>query len=254
MIDESLRLEGAGASDRGLVRGQNEDRFLLHPAAGLWVVADGMGGHEAGAFAAGAIVDALAAMGRPRSAAGQRARFLDRLGRAHAEIQCRSEVLGGATIGATVAAVLMHGRQLACVWAGDSRVYRLRAGQLAQMTTDHSEVQELVTAGALTREQALRWPRRNMLTRAVGVGTRPMTETLLDRVEPGDRYLLCTDGLTEEVAEARIAALVGRATPAEACRRLVDAALAAGGGDNVTVVVLRVTAGPGARPPEGAAA
>ena len=134
--------------------------------------------------------------------------------------------------------VLTHGLHYTCLWAGDSRCYLLRDGVMTQITHDHSEVQELIDAGALSPEEAERYPRANVITRALGVAPRVQLDRVAGRLQPGDRFLLCTDGLSRMVSDPEIAALLTEADVAGLPSSLVAAALSAGGHDNVTVMVV----------------
>ena len=145
----------AALSDRGRVRQQNEDSIGAFPEFGLWVVADGMGGHAAGDVASRIIVEELGSLGVPVSAQDQRARVLERLDRAHHRILAHSRDSGLGGAGSTVAALLLHGSELACIWAGDSRIYLMREGRLTPLTRDHSEVALMVAAGTLTEDEAV---------------------------------------------------------------------------------------------------
>jgi len=239
MIETAFMFETGSGSDTGVVRDHNEDAFLDLSDAGIWLVADGMGGHEAGEFASAAIRDAVASVGRAVSAPDLQARFLDRLARAHATIQDQSQRLGGATVGATMVALLSFDRHFVCIWSGDSRIYLLRQGQFRQLTTDHTEVNELLRNGAITPEQAQTWPRRNVITRAIGVHARPDTDEVPGALMHGDTFLLCSDGLTEHVEDAEMFDVVARLTPQEACNHLIALTLSRGARDNVTVMVVR---------------
>jgi protein phosphatase len=167
MIEAPFKFETGAATDTGRVRNHNEDSFLVQADSGVWLVADGMGGHHAGDFASRAIAESVASIGRPVTAPDLQARFMDRILRAHQTIQAQSKLLNGATVGATLVALLSFDRHFACVWSGDSRIYLLRGGQFAQVTVDHTEVNELLRTGAITPEQAKTWPRRNVITRAM---------------------------------------------------------------------------------------
>jgi len=239
MIETAFLFETGAGSDTGVVRDHNEDAFLDLGEAGVWVVADGMGGHEAGEFASAAIRDAVASVGRAVSAPDLQARFMDRLARAHTTIQAQSHRLGGATVGATVVALLVFDRHFVCIWSGDSRIYLLRQGQFRQVTMDHTEVNELLRNGAITPDQALTWPRRNVITRAIGVHARPMTDEVAGALMHGDTFLLCSDGLTEHVLDAEMCDALTRMAPQEACNHLIGLTLARGARDNVTVMVVR---------------
>lgn len=237
------------ATDVGRVRSVNEDAFLSRPEAGLWVVADGMGGHAAGDFASDRIVRELYSIGMPASGADFQARFMERLGRANSAILEHARHLGVGTVGATIVALLIDGQDYACIWAGDSRIYLLRDGVLAQQTRDHTEVQALLDAGSVTPEQAETWARKNVITRAVGVTRTPECDVVGGRLKLGDRFVLCSDGLTGHVPDAEIAAIVGAHEPQEACDRLIALTLERGAKDNVTVIVLQILPPP-ARPDE----
>ena len=218
----------------GRVRRVNEDRVLDCPDRGLWAVADGMGGHSAGDVAATIVVRALAAL---TSAADPITADLieDALQQANRAIG--SSDTGSGVSGSTVAGLHVNGDTFHVFWAGDSRVYRFRDGVLMQLSHDHSLVQELVDANALPAASAASHPRANVITRALGVG--PLVE--LDRrsgaLLPGDRFLLCSDGLSGLVCDDAIRQQLC-APIDEAARSLVDAALAAGGHDNLSVVLV----------------
>ncbi|MFW5970180.1 MAG: PP2C family protein-serine/threonine phosphatase, partial [Halofilum sp. (in: g-proteobacteria)] len=158
-------------------------------------------------------------------------------------IEAGREGRGAPDMGTTCVACRLHGRLLETAWVGDSRLYRMRGGRLDQLSRDHSYVQSLVDAGELTAEAVATHPRRHVLAQCLGGATPEDLEVEAHTIpaEPGDRLLLCTDGLTGELADARIAELLA-AEPDDrhAARALVDAALAAGGHDNVTVIVATV--------------
>lgn len=232
-------------TDTGCVREHNEDSCLARPELGLWVVADGMGGHTAGDFAAQTITAELGEIGVPGALEDLQARVIERLGRATAAIRARSQALGGATIGATLVALLLHDDEFACLWAGDSRVYLLRAGRLFRLTEDHTEVQALLNAGAITEQEARHWPRRNVITRAIGVTDRPECERNTGRIEAGDLFILCSDGLTGHVEDPEVERLAGEACSAQAlCDSLVALTLERGAHDNVTAVAVRCNPAP----------
>ncbi len=239
MIEAPFVFETGAASDTGRVRNHNEDSYLTQPESGVWVVADGMGGHQAGDFASRTIAESIASVGRPASAPDLQARFMDRLIRAHALIQDQSRRLNGATVGATLVALLAYDRHFACIWSGDSRIYLMRGGQFQQLTTDHTEVNELLRQGAISAEQAASWPRRNVITRAIGVHDRPMTDEIAGALAHGDTFLLCSDGLTEHIEDHEMAEALLRYPPQQACEALVQTTLSRGAKDNVTVVIVR---------------
>ncbi|QND58877.1 PP2C family protein-serine/threonine phosphatase [Mesorhizobium huakuii] len=239
MSDVALPFDSFGVSHKGCVREVNEDNYLLEPRTGLWVVADGMGGHDAGEVASASIVDHLATIGIASSAPDLRARFEDRLSRANAEIRGISESRG-ITIGSTVAALLAMDGRFACLWAGDSRVYLIRNAAISQISKDHTEVQELLDRGMISAAEALTWPRRNVITHAVGVSDDFVIDFQQGELMPGDIFVLATDGLTAHVTDAEIEAAVVSATPQAACENLLETVLARGGTDNVTIVLVKI--------------
>lgn len=238
LIDRRLSFESYGVSHRGCVRELNEDGYLVEPRIGLWVVADGMGGHEAGEVASANIIHHLGTIGFATSAPDLRARFEDRLGKAHAEIR-KLSVMRGTTIGSTVAALLARDGSFACLWSGDSRVYLVRRGAISQVSRDHTEVQELLDRGAITPAEAKTWPRRNVITRAVGVSDEISVDFQQGETFPGDVFILATDGLTAHVTEAEIQSAAAL-SPQGGCEDLLSKVLARGGTDNVTIVLVRI--------------
>ncbi|HMO06454.1 MAG TPA: protein phosphatase 2C domain-containing protein [Paracoccaceae bacterium] len=242
MLDVQFVFETGAASHPGRVRSHNEDCFLTRPRSGVWLVADGMGGHKAGDFASRTIVESVYWIGMPTSAHDLKCRFVDRLMLAHEDIRRQSESLNGATIGATVAALLAYERHFACIWAGDSRIYLMRNGTLHQMTTDHTEVNELLKLGTITADQAANWPRKNVITRAIGVFDSPETDENYGTLQMGDAFLLCSDGLTGHVTDEEIALHMLHPAAQEVCDRLIALTLERGARDNVTVIVVRCVA------------
>jgi serine/threonine protein phosphatase PrpC len=237
-----LRFISHALTHIGLVRQRNEDAFLELPDLGLWAVADGMGGHEAGDFASASIVTALSAIDPAPDLGDLVEAAADELDAVDAALRARAAKLGpAAVIASTVVVLLANADEFACLWAGDSRLYRWRPGQPAgefrQLTADHSKVQEMVEAGLLRPEEAHRHPYSNIVTRSIG-GGRLEFGRLRDTVRPGDRFLLCSDGLTNMVGDAEIAQELAAAPPREAALRLRDHVLARGAVDNVTIVIV----------------
>lgn len=231
-------LRSAALTHAGRVRAVNEDAVLARPDLGCWAVSDGMGGHAAGDFASRAVVAALAALpaGLPPAALMHAAR--DAVQDAHRRIGAESDRQGGAVIGATVVILVVAEAHFLCLWAGDSRLYRLRDGGLEMLSIDHSVVGEMVEAGQLTWEEAERHPDANQITRAVGVGEALALDKRRGEVRPGDRFLLCSDGLTRHVPDAELARLLACGPTEAVAARLIEAALAGGGSDNVSVVAV----------------
>lgn len=237
---EYFQIETGAKTDKGCVRDHNEDSFLTKPEFGVWVVADGMGGHEAGDFASQTIVSELASVGFATSSEDLRARFMERLRRAHDRIMEHARALGGGTVGATLVALLAYEDKYFCIWSGDSRIYLMRDGKLIQQTKDHTEVRELFEAGLISAEEAEHWPRKNVITRAIGVSDAPNCDVVGGDLQEGDMFLLCSDGLTEHNEDDDIAyALASGLDPQSLCDGLIGQTLERGAKDNVTAVVMR---------------
>src|SRR6266850_4823603 len=194
---------GAG-THVGKVRQRNEDRFLASPGTGLWAVADGMGGHEDGEYASQTVVEALSAIEPPATAAELLARCEEQIVEANGRLRDTSRERGGAILGATIAVLLAFDRHYACVWSGDSRIYVVRGGTIAQLSRDHTEVQQLLAEGAITAEEAKTWPKSNVVTRAIGVFDAPELELTSGKLESGDSFVLCSDGLTQHINDEEI--------------------------------------------------
>jgi protein phosphatase len=225
------------ATSTGRVRRVNEDSYLVLPP--LFAVADGMGGHDAGEVASAVAIDVLAryARGGPLSADA----VLGALDEANRAVIGRGEAHRmGTTVTGLASLVTPAGSQLMVFNVGDSRVYRLAEDQFGQLTVDHSEVQELVLAGAITPEQARTHPRRNIVTRALGSELVVRPDHWLLPPLPGDRYLVCSDGLTGELTDEEILPLLRAGDQQQAASALVAAADEAGGHDNTTVIVVDV--------------
>lgn len=231
-------VESYGQSDVGLLRELNEDRFLVKSESGMFVVADGMGGHDAGEVASTSIVEHLKSIGIPSSAPDLKARFEDRVLMANREIRALASS-NGSTIGSTLAALLAFERQYACIWVGDSRIYMLHNGKLSQLSRDHTEMQDLLDRGLLTPEEAAAWPRRNVVTRAIGAVDDPALDIAHGRIHAGDMFVICSDGLTAHVADDEIGSTIADKSAEEGCASLIKLALERGGTDNVTVVVVQ---------------
>lgn len=228
----------ASATSPGNVRAHNEDAVLELPAAGLWVVADGMGGHNAGDVASRMIVEALCAMGRPQRLSELLDAVEDRLFAVNDYLYRSSLEHGQGTTGSTVAALLAFGAHCLSVWAGDSRIYCLRDRSLMCITRDHSEVQTLLDQGIIDRQAAAQHKDANVITRAVGGSPELYLDLELRALQSGDRYLLCSDGLYRELNESDLIQQLARPDVNGACNALVSRALAGSCNDNVSVVVV----------------
>ena len=236
----AVHWSSSSRTDVGMVRQHNEDACLDRPEAGLWAVADGMGGHSAGDVASAMIVQRLQALdpAQPLSRLVEQAEAI--LEAVNAELLQLASTREAATIGSTVVALIAHGAHAVCLWAGDSRVYRLRDGVLEQVTQDHALVADLVDRGVLSAEQAANHPQSNLVTRAVGAADTLKLDLEIMRLRPGDRFILCSDGLDKELRHDEIREVLARGGGAGAADALVELALSRGSRDNVTVVAVQI--------------
>ncbi len=224
-------------TDRGLVRPRNEDSVVDRPTVGIWAVADGMGGHNRGDRASHILQEELTRL-QPEPAESEIAAEAMREGISAAHERVRSELGTSGMSGTTVVALAIRGDRYTCLWAGDSRLYRCTDHKVELLTTDHSVVQELVDAGAITAEAAVRHPLRNRITRAVGVEPTLDLQVRHGEVHSGERFLLCSDGLHGLVDAQALGRLAGIADLDQAADAMVAAALEAGGRDNVSLVLV----------------
>jgi protein phosphatase len=238
----------AHQSDTGKVRQLNEDAMLDRSDLGLWIVADGMGGHSAGDLASQMIVDAMETLQPQGESLGSLASEIERrLQQVNNRLQQESQRRGSGIIGSTVVLLLAHQDYCLYLWAGDSRIYLYRRGSLRQLSRDHSQVEEQLE-GLFTDDHSPGAASiANYITRAVGAGDTLELEAEL--IEPcvGDCFLLCSDGLNKEMADTEIAAILERYPLQEAAARLLAQCLDRGATDNVTLILVEVIATPDAR-------
>jgi type VI secretion system protein ImpM len=226
--NDGLNVVSGAHSDRGAVRASNQDAYLDRPDLRLWAVADGMGGMSDGDLASRMICDALANMPTAASLDEQLERIASQLGDVNSYLRrIATREVNPVQSGSTVVAVVIRGTQFAALWAGDSRVYRLRDATLTQLTTDHS-----------WNEQEPGEQDEQAITRAVGVEDGFTPETVRGEVRAGDRFLLCTDGLYRNLDEASLGSVLGAREPAGASKELVTQAIAHGSTDNVTALII----------------
>lgn len=235
----SLRLECGYGSDRGLRRELNEDSLVASNP--VFAIADGMGGHEAGEVASGVCVRTV---GKHRLFSETPAKISagdlqDVLLEADSAIRTITEARAGTTVTGVVLVEEMGNPYWLVFNVGDSRTYRMSQGAMEQISVDHSEVQEMIDAGRITAAEALIYPRRNVVTRALGTGPVAAADFWMLPVEEGDRILLCSDGLSGEVSDQQIVDILTTINnPQDAADALIQAALRSGGRDNVTVIVI----------------
>ena len=224
-------------TDVGKVRKQNEDAAWLDEKRAVFAVADGMGGHKAGEVASAMAIAAIKAMAVEHRAPSAAA-LKDAVNAAHEAIAAHAKAHEEcAGMGTTLSVLWRGGNYVYIAHVGDSRIYRLRSGKLEQITQDHSLVQELVTAGLITRQQARTHSRRNIITRALGTEGDNTPDILVTDVKKGDIFLLCSDGLTEMVEDEAIEKTLLENALEQAADSLIAQALAAGGRDNVSLVL-----------------
>ncbi|MEM1435664.1 MAG: protein phosphatase 2C domain-containing protein [Pseudomonadota bacterium] len=250
----SFLLNSSGLTDPGAHRRENQDALLLRPRQGVWVVADGMGGHDRGALASRRVVDSFARTTFAGSLKDRVQAAQVSIRAANDQIFSESRTQGANSImGSTVAALVVSGYAYTALWAGDSRVYLFRRCRLRRLTCDHNLAQELVQAGKLTEDAARRHASASRITRAVGVRPEVAVDQVCGHLEEEDRLLLCSDGLINAVADIELATVLNDCGPEEAAAELMALALERGARDNVTVMVVAVgascplesTAGPG---------
>ena len=231
-------------SHKGLVRKLNEDACLDMADSGVWVVADGMGGHAAGDIASQLVVDTIR-VAVQRSAEPSVQLLTNALHQANAELYRYSEQqLSGNTAGSTAVVLLIDKWHYHFLWAGDSRGYILRNGVLRQLTRDHSQVNDMVDEGLLSSAEAETHELANVITRAVGVDSDVTVDVVSGVWQSGDLFLLCSDGLNKELTDAEISQYLTHTNLAEANRALLHSTLVAGARDNVTCVLVRVDNAP----------
>jgi len=233
-------LRSWSASHAGTKRSHNEDAYVDRPDMGMFAVADGAGGHQAGEVASGMIAEALEAIPSDLTAAELLAEVRLAIERTHVALREEAARRGpDVVVASTVVVMLARGDHFACLWAGDSRAYLLRGGVLRQITRDHSLVQELLDAGTIGPDEAINHPRGNVITRAVGAEVDDFVlDKVSDRLVPGDRFLLCSDGLCKTVPEDQLAELLAAPNGTSPSESLVEAALMLQVTDNVTAVAV----------------
>ena len=235
-------------TDTGRQRRVNEDAYVGMDDIGLWVVADGMGGHTKGDVASRTIVEAFKGMERPRSMDEFASMVKERLKRANQRMRdSLSSSDPSQMMGSTVVAFLAFKREWRCLWAGDSRAYLMRNGRLMQVTRDHSVAQEMVERGELRQDEAALHPLSNRITRAIGTRNEPVLDEYRSFLRDGDTVLLCSDGLNKEVSDFEMAEILENYDCDDASRELVDLTLERGARDNVTVAVIHFEATTGYR-------
>jgi len=241
----SLSTQMSGLTDPGAVRENNEDTIRWDGDGGWAVLADGMGGHLAGEVASALAGDLLQQYLSALSPQSSESELADGLVQAVAEVNRLIHQRAGAdprchNMGTTVVAALFRRSTLSCAHVGDSRLYRYRAGELEQLSHDHSLVQELVDEGMMSREEAAESSHKNVITRALGLAAEVQVDLLQTPLEAGDLYLLCSDGLSDKLPDVELAGFLESGSLDEVANRLVAEAKARGGEDNISLILVKV--------------
>lgn len=240
-MSTGTRIRFSATTHVGYRRKLNEDAILTLPDQRIWVVSDGMGGHDAGDFASRTVVDTIA-MIPPDLPPTEMIRALrEALSRAHEMIVDEANDRGGVTIGATVVAFMVADGHFAAFWAGDSRLYRLQPDSTIEMlTTDHSVVASLVLQGQISWDEAEYHPQSNAVTRAVGVGETLELDKIRGELFSGDRFLICSDGLSKYATFQTLERVLSSSPIETVADQLQQLALDGGGADNVSIIVIDI--------------
>ena len=234
-----MTCRSAARTHVGTVRRRNEDAVLERPEICLWAVADGAGGHERGDYASSRIITALRGVDARLSGLDLVKEVKRQLAEVNHELRARAAAMGpNALIASMVAVLLVADGQSCCLWAGDSRLYRMRGAELCQLSRDQSHVQDLVDRGEIAPETAAAHPLANIVTNLVGGFDQLMLAERRDRLEPDDILLLCSDGLNGALGDSEMADILAEPPVVTAADRLIERALARGARDNVSVVVV----------------
>jgi serine/threonine protein phosphatase PrpC len=232
--------QSAARTHVGSVRQRNEDAVLERPDVGLWAVADGAGGHQRGDYASSAIIAALRDLPPADSSLTFVQQLKTRLQQLNQQFRAEAALIGpDAIIGSTIVVLMICGRQSLCLWAGDSRFYRMRDGKLSQLSRDQSYVQNLIDRGEIAPQAAASHPLANIVCNLVGGAEELVLEERHDALEPGDLLLLCSDGLTRALTDPDIAEILGEASIAMAADLLIERALKCGARDNVSAITIQ---------------
>lgn len=239
-VRRPIRWDTSADTNVGMVRKINEDAIMTKPEVGLWAVADGMGGYEAGDVASNMIVSSLSEIGKFENLDTFVDVIEEKIIDSNKRILEYSEIMhDGRTLGSTVVSLLIKGQVGVCLWAGDSRLYMLRNNQLHQVSRDHSHVQDLIDQGLLSIEDAVNHPDTNVITRAIGTNQDLYIDIKTFNVQLGDTFLLCSDGLYNSVYESDIEQLMRSSDTDDSVKKMIVKALENGAADNVSVVLVK---------------
>jgi protein phosphatase len=239
MDTHSFRWTSASRTHPGHVRDVNEDACLDQPATGVWAVADGMGGHTLGEFASGLAVQGLKGLPPAEDLEQRVSAAIGRLREVNRRLRGEAQWREVPIIGTTIAALVAAGGHCSCLWAGDSRIYLFRAGDLVQLTRDHNHLEAACERPIARSDDTIARPRKNWITRALGAEDTLDIDRATVELMDGDTFLLCTDGLSNEVSEMSIEQALLPGICGVACDALVNMALGREARDNITAVVVR---------------
>lgn len=235
-----MAFECVSRTDVGLRRKVNEDSLLVRTERGLWAVADGMGGHDAGDVASSKVTESLLELPDAEDLDQLVESAVDALRKVNQDLIQLAGAESQRSIGSTVVGLAIANGQFRCFWAGDSRGYRIRDRQIMQLTRDHSLVQDLVDSGMLQPDEAVDHPNSNIITRAVGVAPDLRIDTVSGDVQRGDQFLLATDGVTRLIDDEELALELSSNPPAFAARKLIETVLARGAPDNASLIITKI--------------
>lgn len=236
-----MKPETACRTHVGLKRSINEDSYLDDTPRGLWIVADGMGGHDAGEVASAMVVDTLRDLPDAADLDAQVGAAVEAIQAVNRRLlDLAASPLNERTIGTTVVGLAIRDGHMRCFWAGDSRAYRLRDGMVSRLSRDHSLVQDLVDAGIIKAEESENHVNANVITRAVGVKKELAIDAVDGDAKPGDIFVLASDGMTRLIPDDELAAILSAAPVDAAADRLITLVLERGAPDNVTIAIVRL--------------
>jgi serine/threonine protein phosphatase Stp1 len=239
MHDLGTEFQSVGRTHAGAVRAHNEDALIERGDIGLWAVSDGMGGHAAGDVASALVVESLGRVQR-RNGSPFIETVKGAIEDANLELHRKGASVSSAhTMGATVTVLASEGPRFFCLWAGDSRLYRMRDGQFLRLTRDHRYIQDLIDSGMLRESDAETHPKRSVITRAVGIDADIKLDVCEGDMRPGDIFLLVTDGVTCVCKDSELAEILGNSGLGEAADRIVALCLSRGAPDNLSLILLR---------------
>jgi serine/threonine protein phosphatase Stp1 len=237
-VNGTLRIDWHAGTDVGAVRKVNEDSFSARPERGIWAVADGMGGHAHGDWASSQIAQALDAIAPHEDFNALIEAAAQAIHKANA-IVCAEAVAKEQRMGSTVVVLVVQDRRFGVLWAGDSRIYLVRGGQLLQMTRDHTMVQDMVDRGLISEDEAHGHPMNHVLARAVGVEETLLLDAVVDDIQPGDTFLLCSDGVYGMVPDSELLDIIMQTEVNRLPDTLIARCLERHAPDNVTAIVVR---------------